>query len=115
MESFKPGKIAKHNVFTDGYGQDMKHHVTGTGPVIDEKESHRFGMLFDETGYTFYIDGKEDGKITEDISGHDEFVLISTEVSGYRTPEHVPTKEAFEAVGDTFLVDYVRVFDIVKK
>ena len=115
MESFKPGKIAKHNVFTDGYGQDMKHHVTGTGPVIDEKEFHRFGMLFDETGYTFYIDGKEDGKITEDISGHDEFVLISTEVSGYRTPEHVPTKEAFEAVGDTFLVDYVRVFDIVKK
>ena len=115
MESFKPGKIAKHNVFTGGYGQDMKHHVTGTGPVIDEKEFHRFGMLFDETGYTFYIDGKEDGKITEDISGHDEFVLISTEVSGYRTPEHVPTKEAFEAVGDTFLVDYVRVFDIVKK
>lgn len=51
MESFKPGKIAKHNVFT----------------------------------------------------------------GGYRTPEHVPTKEAFEAVGDTFLVDYVRVFDIVKK
>ena len=73
----------------------------------------RFGLLFDETGYTFYIDGKEDGKITEDISGHGEFILISTEVQGYRTETHMPSKAAFDAVGDTFLVDYVRVFDII--
>lgn len=58
------------------------------------------------------LDGKEDGKITEDISGHEEFVLISTEVKGYRLPKHVPCKEAFDAIGDTFLADYVRVFDI---
>lgn len=112
MESFEPGRVVGHNVFTGGYGQDMRHHRVGGVPAIDKTVFHRFGVLFDETGYTFYVDGKEDGKITEDISGHEEFVLISTEVKGYRLPEHVPCKEAFDAIGDTFLVDYVRVFDI---
>lgn len=42
-----------------------------------------------------------------------EFILISTEVRGYRREDagfsFVP--EAAESVGDTFMVDYVRVFD----
>lgn len=114
MESFEPGRVVGHNVFTGGYGQDMRHHRVGGVPDIDKTVFHRFGVLFDETGYTFYVDGKEDGRITEDISGHEEFVLISTEVKGYRLPEHAPCKEAFDAIGDTFLVDYVRVFDIVE-
>lgn len=112
MESFKPGSVVPHNVFTGGYGQDMRNHHIGGNKELDKTVFHRFGLLFDETGYTFYIDGKEDGKITEDISGHGEFILISTEVQGYRTETHMPCKEAFDAVGDTFLVDYVRVFDI---
>ena len=112
MECFEPGNIVGHNVFTAGYGQDIRHHRVGGMKGLDIKEFHRFGLLFDETGYTFYIDGKEDGKITEDISGHDEFLLISTEVKGYRLSEHKPCKEAFDAIGDTFLVDYVRVFDL---
>lgn len=111
MECFEPGKIVPHNVFTGGYGQDMRNHNVGGRIELDKKIFHRFGLLFDETGYTFYIDGKEDGKITEDISGHDEFILISTEVIGYRLSDHKPCKAAFDAIGDTFLVDYVRVFD----
>ncbi len=110
MECFEPGKIVPHNVFTGGYGQDMRNHKAGGRIELDKKIFHRFGVLFDETGYTFYIDGKEDGKITEDISGHDEFILISTEVHGYRLSDHKPSKEAFDSIGDTFLVDYVRVF-----
>lgn len=113
MESFAPGSVVPHNVFTGGYGQDMRNHHIGGNKELDKTVFHRFGLLFDETGYTFYIDGKEDGKITEDISGHGEFILISTEVQGYRTETHMPCKEAFDAVGDTFLVDYVRVFDII--
>ena len=111
MESFEPGKIVPHNVYTGGYGQDMRNHKVGGRKELDKEIFHRFGLLFDESGYTFYIDGKEDGKITEDISGHDEFILISTEVRGYRLSDHKPCKEAFDAIGDTFLVDYVRVFD----
>lgn len=113
MESFHPGKIVHHNVFTGGYGLDMKHISTGNGLTLDENEYHRFGVLWDETGYTFYVDGVEDGHIDGFISKRPEFILISTEANGYRNEDHLPTKEAYDAIGDTFLVDYVRVFDIV--
>ena len=112
MESFHPGVIDRHNVFTGGYGLDMKRARCGTeGRKLDEKEYHRFGLLWDETGYTFYIDGEESGKIETFITARPEFILISTEVRGYRFEDHRPVPEAYEAVGDTFLVDHVRVFD----
>lgn len=112
MESFRPGKIAAHNIFTGGYGLDSKRVKVG-GKEVDEKQWHRFGVLWDETGYTFYIDGVEDGKVTEHLTARPEFILISTEVRGYRKPERTAMPEAREAMeaGDTFLVDYVRVFE----
>ena len=81
---------------------------------VDEKEFHRFGVLWDETGYTFYVDGVEDGHIDTYVSGCPEFILISGEPHGYRNEDHQPTTEAVAAIGDTFVVDYVRVFDLVK-
>ena len=51
------------------------------------------------------------GKITDKLTARPEFILISTEVKGYRKENHAPVPEAFDALGDTFLVDYVRVFD----
>jgi len=112
MESFKPGIVVAHNVFTGGYGRDMKRIQVG-GMDLDEKEFHRFGVLWDEKGYTFYIDGEEDGHVPCFVSQRPEFILISTEVKGYRQEGCEPVKEAFESLGDTFLVDYVRVFDKV--
>ncbi len=111
MESFSPGNVSPHNIFTGGYGKDMKRLMTGGNITLSLDEYHTFGVLWDETGYTFYVDGKEDGKITENISHCPEFILISTEVSGYRHENHQPTKEAYDAIGDTFTVDYIRVFD----
>lgn len=113
MESFTPGEVKPHNVFTGGYGLDMQRRKIG-GCDVDTTEFHRFGVLWDETGYTFYVDGKEDGKITDFITARPEFILISTEVRGYRNEDHQPTEEAKEAIGDTFIVDYVRVFDKVR-
>ena len=112
MECFEPGKIVPHNAFTGGYGLDSKRAYVGGELTVDETEWHRFGMLWDESGYTFYIDGKEDGHISDYVSHRPEFILISTEVRGYRHDDHTPIKEAFENVCDTFLVDYVRVFDV---
>ena len=112
MESFRPGNVDPHNVFTGGYGLDMQRiHVGGLD--LDEKEFHRFGVLWDETGYTFYIDGEEDGKIEEFLTVRPEFILISTEVRGYRKEHHSFEPEALEAykAGDTFLVDHIRVFE----
>lgn len=115
MESFHPGKVAGHNLYCGGYGQDMQRRQVG-GMFLDETEYHYFGLLWTPEGYTFYVDGKEDGKITEPelISHRPEFILISCEPKGYRQHHHCPTREAFAAIGDTFLVDHVRVFDLKK-
>ncbi len=114
MECFGMNEIVAHNAFTGGYGLDMKRAKIGGMNGLAQAEFHTFGMLWDKTGYTFYVDGKEDGHISEYISHRPEFILISTEVKGYRYEDHLPVKEAFDAEGDTFLVDYVRVFDVVE-
>lgn len=113
MESFRPGNVVGHNVFTGGYGLDMTRSRTG-GVDLDKTEFHRFGLLWDETGYTFYVDGREDGKITDKLTGRPEFILISTEPIGYRLEDHKPIQAAFDSEGDTFIVDYIRVFDKVQ-
>lgn len=116
MESFHPGQVAPHNAFTGGYGLDMKRAIAGRGAGgLSLTEYHRFGMRWDKTGYTFYIDGREDGHIGQYISHRPEFLLISTEPMGYRMKAHQPTAQAQAAIGDTFLVDYVRVFDPVEE
>ncbi len=112
MECFDRGEVICHNIFTGGYGLDLKGKSVGGVKGLDQEEFHRFGLLWDESGYTFYVDGKEDGHISEYISKRPEFILISTEVKGYRHEGHRPIGAAFDAIGDTFLVDYVRVFDI---
>ena len=116
MECFKPGIVVPQNVFTGGYGLDMQREKVGIGAELHDGQFHRFGLLWDETGYEFFIDGQSDGKIETHLSACPEFILISTEVHGYRKDRnnrvHVP--EAAENVGDTFLVDYVRVFDEIK-
>ena len=117
MESFHPGKIAGHNVFSGGYGLNSKRiQVPGKiAKELDEKQWHRFGVLWDENGYIFYIDGEESGRITEEISHRPQFILLSTEVRGYRSIKcnGTFTEDGVKAAkaGDTFLVDYVRVFE----
>lgn len=113
MECFAPGTVLPHNVFTGGYGLDSQRAKVGTNLEVDVDVFHRFGVLWDETGYTFYVDGQERGKIEQFLTGRPEFILISTEVHGYRMAEdnHTFTAEAAQNVGDTFVVDYIRVFD----
>ena len=116
MECFHHGIVAGHNAFTGGYGLDNKRAAVGGVKDLDMTVFHRFGMKWDEAGYTFYIDGREDGHIDQYISRRPEFILISTEVKGYRHEAHQPVKEAFDIIGkDEFIVDYVRVFDPVKE
>ena len=81
---------------------------------LDVDEYHTFGMLWEKDGYTFFVDGVQDGeKVTSPVSQIPQFILISTEVMGYRGSNHAADARAYEAVteNDKFIVDYVRVFD----
>ena len=127
MESFRPGTMNWNNIFTGGYGKQMRRQKLGPSlRDLDKSVYHRFGLLWEKDRYTFYVDGEKTYETTEDISAVPEFLLISTEVYGYRkkadvpgakqgyyhtTADHVPVQEAYGSVGDAFLVDYVRVFE----
>ena len=116
MESFHPGEVIHHSNHLNGYADDHIGMPYGEGAKgLDLDEYHTFSMLWTPDGYVFYIDGQEDGrsKPGDPVSHRPEFILISTEVNGYRSKTHTATAEARAAVGDTFVVDYVRVFDIV--
>lgn len=114
MESFRPGEIAPHTIYTGGYGLDnKKSNVGGWQKGYNLNVYHTFGLWWDENGYTFYVDGKEDGHIDQYVSKRPEFILISTEIFGYRKENREATDEAKAAVGDTFTVDYVRAFEEV--
>ncbi len=70
-------------------------------------------MDWRQDGYTFYCDGKEVSRCGKHISQVPQFILLTTEVQGYRFPEKEDSpyfiKDVFE--DDAFIVDYVRVFD----
>lgn len=72
-------------------------------------------------GITVYIDGRRHGPKAgrgkgEAVSETEEFILLTTEAKWYRnnrmTGKGVPELES--ALGDEFIVDYVRVYDIVE-
>lgn len=115
MESFSPGHIIAHTNHFDGYGVNHKIAKAGGDFDISTDEFHRFGVHWSENGYTFYVDGRVDGHIAGPVSKVPQFILISTEVNGFRGGSHSATEEAHAAAkaGDTFVVDYVRVFDAI--
>lgn len=80
---------------------------------IEETEGyHYFGMDWSPDGYVFYMDGEKISETHETVSHVPEFILLTTEVHGYRVKK--PLKVNGEFVDDAFIVDHVRVFDRVK-
>lgn len=124
MESFFPNTYIPHFLHWGGYAEDHRFDTTLTekrnaakGDAIPLSAGfHRFGVLWEEDGYTFYVDGEQSGeKLTSVSSGVEQFILIGTECIGYR--DHIPGIcrgcEAVVRKNDCFIVDYVRVFDRV--
>ena len=111
MEYFHVGEATTGNIF-GGYGSQCK----GSGRVhYDLKETedgyHTFGMHWTPEKYTFYCDGEIVSEDTLHVSQVPQFILLTTEVQGYR--RFNPKKVEGEFVDDAFIVDYVRVFDEV--
>lgn len=127
MESFEPGKVIPHCFHFNGYGAE---HRCFKSPrvrknadallALDKTKFHVFGLLWEPDGYTVFINGKQHGPKVgrgrgEAVSETEEFILLTTEAKWFRnnrmTGKGVPKLES--ALGDEFLVDYVRVYDIV--
>lgn len=113
MESFKPGIVDPHMNHFNGCGVDYKGVSHGKGAELSLDEYHYFGMLWTEEGYTFYIDGVEDGHSSDYVSKTEQFILLTTEVNGYRERAFTANEEGRSALGDQFIVDHIRVFDFV--
>ena len=66
--------------------------------------------MWDETGYTFFVDGVQSGrKLTEGVSHIPQFILLGAEVVRGRN-EITGIYKDYKNL-DKFIVDYVRVFD----
>ena len=137
MESFEVGEVIPHYFHANGYGADYQGFCVPRKPKdvpssdfnrqnsvkLDKGAFHVFGMLWEPDGYTFFIDGRQHGSKVgqgegEAVSQTDEFVLLTTEAKWYRndrmTGMPVLELDAAAAAGDEFLVDYVRVYDLVR-
>lgn len=123
MESFDPGEVIPACFHANGYGADYRGFkipdVRKNGEAmlaVDKTQFHVFGMLWTEEGYEVYVDGRLRGKSAKAVSHVPEFVLVTTEAKWYRngrmTGKGVPELEAAAAAGDSFVVDYVRVYDL---
>jgi len=126
LESFFGNTYLPHNIHFGGYGNNYRMDTTKvpkSGCVAEDAIPvddgfHRFGVLWEEDGYTFFVDGVQSGeKLTGGVSHVEEFILIGTECVGYRS--YIPgvyTETGCDNVvkDDRFIVDYVRVFDRVK-
>ena len=130
MESFDPGEVIVSCYHYNGYGADYKgFHIPAAYDEVpkydgkltldlDKTAYHTFGLLWEPDGYSVYVDGRFRGKNGKDVSRIPEFLLISTECKWFRknrmTGAGDPALEATAAAGDAFVVDFVRVYDVVE-
>lgn len=136
MESFSPGEILAHCFHANGYSHDyLGFKIPRVSDAADKSAVltvgtdafHTVGMLWEPDGYSVFVDGCQHGPKVgtgkgEAVSHIPEFVLLTTECKPYRDermtkmPDAKLRAELESAVQeeDEFVVDYVRVFDVVK-
>lgn len=103
MEYLAKDNLSMHHaVHWNGYG--VHHKSVGKVSSIDSFGWHVFGLLWDESGYKFYIDGKFVWDFSSVVSNIAQYIIISLEVDewgGDISNANLP---------DGLLVDYVRVY-----
>ena len=131
MESFEPGTHIVHAFHYNGCGPEYRRFNAQRAPytptpdgatnvtyAISTDAFHTFGLLWEKDGYTVFIDGKQSGHKVgrlgdEVVSETEEFILVSTELKGFRQ-DGKPVPEVAEACAsdDEFTIDWVRVYDV---
>ena len=114
---YEPHNIITHNNHWDGYGTQHKSTGAFQVPLKETADGfHVFGLEWTSEYYRYYVDGEMtwEVKAPYPVSQTEQFILVSTEAVGYRSSDWTQWEDLENAVGDTFVVDYVRVFDEVK-
>ena len=128
MEHFHKGIATTGNIM-GGYGQQYKKDGRVKYELEETEDGwHYFGMDWSPEGYVFYCDGKEVSRCNEHVSQVPQFILLTTEIQGYRSvksekvtllgggeAEEPPFVIKGDFVDDAFIVDFVRVFDRVEQ
>lgn len=112
VENFVRGDLTSGNIY-GGYGKTFAEDARVRYPYTEDGKFHRFGMEWSETGYVFYFDGKQTARSDGPVSKVEQFILLSTEVRGYRSNRR-KTEWTDDELDDRFICDYVRVFDEIK-
>lgn len=93
-----------HTIHWNGYGKSHKQ-IGVTVPISGiDTGFHTFGLEWTKGAYTFYIDGKQTWSTTKAVSHAKEYIILSTELSGWGG---YPAKGHFP---DSVVYDYVRVY-----
>ena len=112
MEYFYEGRSTAGNIMC-GYGKQFRQEGRVEYDLTPTEDGwHYFGMEWSPEGYVFYCDGKEVSRCSENVSHVPEFILLTTEVKGWRLGK--PERVEGEFVDDAFICDFVRVYDRVK-
>ena len=127
MEYFEEGRATTGNIM-GGYGKQFRNEGRVDYELEETEDGwHYFGMNWQPDGYVFYCDGKEISRCNKNVSHIPQFILLTTEIQGYRSSEEekvtlhtgVKTKESPQAIkgefeDDAFIVDFVRVYDKIE-
>lgn len=112
MECFTVGRATTGNIM-GGYGARFRQEGRVRYELRDTPDGyHTFGMLWTPEEYIFYCDGEEVSRANETVSQVPQFILLTTEVHGWRSSKPRAVGEN-GFVDDYFVCDYVRVFDEV--
>lgn len=104
---WRDGKLTV-NLHWDGYGK--QHKMAGTNFTIAATTNgwHTYGLLWTKTEYIFYVDEKEVWRSAAGgVSQVPEFIKLTEEIGTWGGK----IQEA--SLPDFFMVDYVRVYDVV--
>ena len=124
MEYFHTGYSTSGNIM-GGYGKQFRNDGRVRYPLEETEDGwHYFGMDWRPDEYVFYCDGKETARCNAHVSQVPQFILLTTEIQGYRSAkgnskkllgggeaEIPPFIIQGEFEDDAFIVDFVRVYD----
>ena len=79
--------------------------IIGPSPAELCDDFHKFGLLWTDSAYTYYIDGHQVFTTNLGISKRTEYLLLSLSCSSWEAPRLDPN-----LLPDSMIVDYVRVY-----